>query len=368
MDPDGWRPDPYGIHEERLFAQGEPTPLVRDDGVGSFDAISTVEVPSEGADGPGRETGEPHGAPVEQSPNRVATARADGHSSGPQPSKVPAKPWVTAAVSLIAAGVVVGLLGVAGVGRSGVSPTTSTPKPPGHVVLNLPPSTTESPIEHALRAQPTTTTESPIERALQALPRSTTTQPTAPVTTAPVTTAPAQTKAPSTSAASAARPPGAQATPPSTHPVPTSSQPIAPATTLPPVTTTTSVGQADQAWYLSYGTVFTTLQTDIEKLNQALNSTAPSSYSTLIPSWKQLFTDAGHAMTLPSIPDATTQSEWASALGDLSEGASECIIGSVGITGGAGAAVSIPPIFSQGSALITTGTTLLDSAAGSVQS
>ena len=38
MDVDGWHPDPYGIHEERLFADGEPTPLVRDGGIGSFDA------------------------------------------------------------------------------------------------------------------------------------------------------------------------------------------------------------------------------------------------------------------------------------------------------------------------------------------
>ncbi len=363
MDPDGWRPDPYGIHEERLFAQGEPTPLVRDDGVGSFDAISTVEVPSEGADGPGRERGEPLGAPVEQSPNRVATPRADGHSSGPRPSKVPAKPWVTAAVSLIAAGVVVGLLGVAGVGRSGGSSTTSTLKPPGHVVLNLPPSTTESPIERALRAQPTTTTESPIERALQALPRSTTTEPTTSAATVPV-----QTKTPSTSAAVASRPPSSQVSNPSTHPPTTEATSIAAATTLPLTTATTSVGQADEAWYLSYGTVFNTLQTDIEKLNRALASTSPNSYSTLIPYWKELFTDAGQAMTLPSIPGASTQSEWASALGDLSEGASECIIGSVGTSGGGGTAVSFPPIFSQGSAFITTGTTQMDSAAGSVQS
>jgi len=275
---------------------------------------------------------------------------------------------VTAAVSLIAAGVVVGLLGVAGVGRGAGSPTTTTMHPPGRVLLNLPPTTIESPLERALRALPPTTTESPLERALQALPRSTTTQPTAPVTTAPVTTAPARAMAPSTTASMASRPLGTQATPPSTHPVPTPSTSIAPATTLPLVTATTSVAQADQAWYLSYGTVFNTLQTDIENLNQALTATAPNSYSTLIPDWKVLFTDAGHAMTLPSIPDANTQSEWASALGDLSEGASECIIGSVGITGGAGAAVSIPPIFSQGSALITTGTTLLNSAAGSVQS
>jgi len=34
---DGWQPDPFGMHEERFFRQGEPTPLVRDNGVGSYD-------------------------------------------------------------------------------------------------------------------------------------------------------------------------------------------------------------------------------------------------------------------------------------------------------------------------------------------
>jgi hypothetical protein len=37
MNLDGWHPDPFGTHEERLFKQGEPTPLVRDGGVGSYD-------------------------------------------------------------------------------------------------------------------------------------------------------------------------------------------------------------------------------------------------------------------------------------------------------------------------------------------
>ena len=44
MNLDVWRPDPFGIHEERLFRDGKPTPLVRDDGIGSYD-----EPPSTGA-------------------------------------------------------------------------------------------------------------------------------------------------------------------------------------------------------------------------------------------------------------------------------------------------------------------------------
>lgn len=34
--PDGWRTDPFGAHEERLFREGRPTPLVRDGGIGSY--------------------------------------------------------------------------------------------------------------------------------------------------------------------------------------------------------------------------------------------------------------------------------------------------------------------------------------------
>gem|GEM_PF-6013646 len=34
---EGWQPDPFGTHEERFFMQGEPSPLVRDGGVGSYD-------------------------------------------------------------------------------------------------------------------------------------------------------------------------------------------------------------------------------------------------------------------------------------------------------------------------------------------
>jgi hypothetical protein len=36
MEVDGWHSDPFGVHEERLFRDGEPTPLVRDGGIGSY--------------------------------------------------------------------------------------------------------------------------------------------------------------------------------------------------------------------------------------------------------------------------------------------------------------------------------------------
>ena len=41
---EGWQPDPFGTHEERFFMQGEPSPLVRDAGVGSYDDPRRSEV------------------------------------------------------------------------------------------------------------------------------------------------------------------------------------------------------------------------------------------------------------------------------------------------------------------------------------
>jgi len=63
MDIDGWRADPFGAHEERLFKQGQPTPLVRDDGIGSYHLPAGAG--SRGAGAPSR---------VEQGNERVTTA------------------------------------------------------------------------------------------------------------------------------------------------------------------------------------------------------------------------------------------------------------------------------------------------------
>jgi len=37
MDPQGWYPDPFGVHRFRFFRDGEPTGLVMDDGVETYD-------------------------------------------------------------------------------------------------------------------------------------------------------------------------------------------------------------------------------------------------------------------------------------------------------------------------------------------
>jgi hypothetical protein len=35
MQPEGWYLDPYGIHRDRWYSDGQPTSLVRDDGIES---------------------------------------------------------------------------------------------------------------------------------------------------------------------------------------------------------------------------------------------------------------------------------------------------------------------------------------------
>ncbi len=312
MDVDGWHPDPYGIHEERLFAHGEPTPLVRDGGIGSFDAPPVTRRRPETGDGKG-----------------------------------PTKPMLVLAALLITAGVVVGVVGIESVGGRPNAETTTTLSPLVQAFRHLPPLTTVIPPQR--EPAPPTTTLSSIERALAALPRTTTPPATTPPTTRPrvaTTVAPRVTQPPKRST-----------------PVTLA---IVPATTLPLTTLATTVGQADLSWYLAYGSVFNTLQTDVEKLDRALASTSTGLYAEVVPYWQELSIDATYASTVPPVPDAGAQSTWATALADLGKGATDSIWGSAAAA--AGGAGSLPPIFNQGSALITTGTTQLDEALSSVES
>lgn len=320
MDVDGWHPDPHGIHEERLFAHGEPTPLVRDGGIGSFDD-------SRGDAYPG------YAAPV------------GGHTTHNRHR--PTKPMYALAALLIGAGVVVGVLGIRQVGGGGAE-TTTTVNPLVHAFRhNLPPLTTVIPPQRE-PAPATSTTLSPLEIALAALPRTTTPPPTTPPATA------------TTSRSVASR-----VTQPAKRPAPVVAPSIVPTTTLPLTTLATTVGQADLGWYMAYGSVFNTLQTDIEKLDRSLASTSEDLYVDVHPYWQELYLDANYAGSLPPIPDAGTQSSWASALNALKQGATESILGSTGDPGSAG---FTPPIFNQGAALVTAGTTQLDGALSSIES
>jgi len=313
MDLDGWHPDPYGIHEERLIADGQPTPLVRDNGIGSLD------------------------------PPRDNLGRSRTTSI------------LTVAAVLIGAGVIVAILGLTGVGQGerSAATTTTTMNPLVRILLHLPPVVITIPPQRAAPAPPTSTNLIPIERALEALPRSTTA-----VTTAPTASSTVSRISPTTTRSAAA----GVTQPKRTAPSPTVS--LVPTTALPLTTTTTSVGEADATWYLAYGSVFNTLQTDIEKLARALESTSPDPYPSVHPYWQELNIDANYALLLPPIPDEATQLEWRTALGDLNEGAMESINGTAGAPGTAG---FVPAAFDQGSAFITTGTTQLDNALNSVE-
>jgi len=112
MDLDGWRPDPFGIHEERLFRQGLPTPLVKDDGIGSYDKLPTGEWRAVG----------PTSA-VERSTEQIA-AEAIRHAGVPPTQETPVIGPPTKAIPLK----------VSRPGR-GPSPSTSRRRSSGRVVV-----------------------------------------------------------------------------------------------------------------------------------------------------------------------------------------------------------------------------------------
>ena len=57
MTAEGWYRDPFGLHEDRWMSDGNPTALVRDNGVESYDESPSAELSPvlEPDDGP-----EPH--------------------------------------------------------------------------------------------------------------------------------------------------------------------------------------------------------------------------------------------------------------------------------------------------------------------
>ena len=102
----------------------------------------------------------------------------------------------------------------------------------------------------------------------------------------------------------------------------------------------------------------------MEKLDRSLSSTDETFYPNVHPYWQELLIDANYAASLPSIPDAASQSAWSTALTDLSEGSAACILGTAGVPGAVG---FVPATFDKGSALVTTGTTDLAQALSSVE-
>ena len=86
MQAQGWCPDPYGIHDDRWFSGGEPTSLVRDQGVESFDEPPRGQLPPgpPGREEPPQEGLPPHppGPPGGQQPPARAGRRWNGWTVG----------------------------------------------------------------------------------------------------------------------------------------------------------------------------------------------------------------------------------------------------------------------------------------------
>lgn len=84
VEMNGWHPDPFGVHEERLFKDGEATALVRDNGIGSFaeppgSALSAPSPPP--ATTPPPPATAPPPASVTGPPSPTPTASTDGSGS-----------------------------------------------------------------------------------------------------------------------------------------------------------------------------------------------------------------------------------------------------------------------------------------------
>jgi phosphatidylinositol-3-phosphatase len=204
VEVDGWRPDPFGIHEERLFRDGEPTCLVKDGGVGSVDARTAERHQRTGIR---RRRSTPRATSSRRAPSTAPLFLAHEQGSqrrerahvglwavpaGAGPAlwldappvarlpragyivKVPAKALTMAAVALIIGGIVIGTVTIeGGSGRSGRANAQPGIRPLAGGLQALPPDTTLSSIERALLALPKATTLTPVERVLSALPPTT---------------------------------------------------------------------------------------------------------------------------------------------------------------------------------------------------
>ena len=271
MDLDGWHPDPFGTHQARLFKQGEPTALVKDDGIGSLDAPPATQLHAgRGASRTGRETSDGAfagtmsvasalGPPASSCSDLVVDRRRDHRSAGSSASRRDLKPSVGALAEarqavknrirtlqritliLMAIGVLVAVsVGVGETTRSALTAAKLSPLVRSPQVL--PPATTLTPLERALRALPRSTapatSSSQSSNALstssalpvtQLPPRSTppgSTEPVVPTTTSGATTATNAAPTPTTLAPPTTSSPAPTATPtPALVPDSTSSSP-----------------------------------------------------------------------------------------------------------------------------------------------
>jgi len=87
-DLHGWQSDPFGLHEQRYFSQGQPTKLVRDGSAESYDPPPTASAAS-GTPAPG---GAHSAAPV-SGPTQYPAAHAPSAPESPStPALLPVPP------------------------------------------------------------------------------------------------------------------------------------------------------------------------------------------------------------------------------------------------------------------------------------
>jgi hypothetical protein len=85
MKAQGWYRDPYGVHEDRYFSEGQPTRLVRDSGAEGYDLpppgppeAELVEIPdSQASDGNDMRRADDSSAGVAYNPEATAWSAID---------------------------------------------------------------------------------------------------------------------------------------------------------------------------------------------------------------------------------------------------------------------------------------------------
>ena len=183
MEVDGWHPDPFGVHEQRLFRDGEPTQLVKDDGIGRLDPVSIAERRAlVGVDPSTSEVGVDASDVAVRAPEQAVVAASPWQPYGAPPDggrswwarRLPrsARPVIPVAAVLLGVGLVLSVFGLVSGGAKTIGGPSGTARSLAHSLGGVPRSTLTS-LELALSGLPKTTTLSRLEQELQALPKGT---------------------------------------------------------------------------------------------------------------------------------------------------------------------------------------------------
>ena len=235
---------------------------------------------------------------------RLRWGRAAWHTLRRGPRRRGERIALGAAALLVAAIVAGGVVLVVHRSSPPSSPTAApTTTPAGHGALGLGPTTTASPPAQGTTSMPSATSAP------------TTAPPSATPATAPATTAP-----PASSPAAPSAGPSA-ATPPSTAPSSPASPPSSAAPGAAPTTPDSSSPAVESAvadWDASYGGVFSTLPGIVGNVRTATDNLPATDDVALVVAFAQgLDNEVQAATALPSIPDATAEAYWTSALDDF---------------------------------------------------